>query len=560
MPGTYQSPGVYVEELPSSVRPVVGVSTSTAAFVDVFARGPANRAVKVSGPGDFERAFGGLCAFSEASYAINQFFVNGGAEAWVVRVLPGDATKARTAIPVEGAGASGSPAGSFAVSAKSEGAWGSDLLVGVQYPDPDDGTSFDVVVGQAGTSAGKPSVVVREVFRSVNSSTASTRYFGTVIGAGSALIDLADPGGGRPALQQSAAGTSGGTSGGSGTTTVRPRDLASSKDPQWFYPLADEGDDGTLHGDAGFSGDAFAQALAGSPAAESGMWALDTIAPDIFNILCIPAMALIGDTGRATLLPEAEDFCSDRRAMLLVDPPDDQDDQTSTSGLSDAMWACKDTIDPHPNAAAYFPRLTVPDPVVGGTRTVGPSGTVAGIWARTDASRGVWKAPAGTDATLFGATPVLTMTEAVSDRFNPVGINVLRTFPVFNSVVWGARTRAGADLAASQWKYVPVRRTALYIEESLREGLQWVVFEPNDEPLWSQIRLNVGSFMQRLFRQGAFAGTTPAQAYLVKCDSDTTTADDVSVGVVNVLVGFQPLLPCEFVVIKIQQLTRPPEA
>jgi phage tail sheath protein FI len=152
------------------------------------------------------------------------------------------------------------------------------------------------------------------------------------------------------------------------------------------------------------------------------------------------------------------------------------------------------------------------------------------------------------------------MTDSSSERFNPIAVNVIRTFPIFNNVIWGARTRQGADLAASQWKYVPVRRTALFIEESLRQGLQWVVFEPNDEPLWAQIRLNVGAFMQRLFRAGAFGGSTPAEAYLVKCDSDTTTPTDISLGVVNIRVGFQPLLPCEFVIIQIQQLARPSEA
>jgi phage tail sheath protein FI len=137
---------------------------------------------------------------------------------------------------------------------------------------------------------------------------------------------------------------------------------------------------------------------------------------------------------------------------------------------------------------------------------------------------------------------------------NPLGINALRTLPVIGNVAWGARTLVGADQRASEWKYVPIRRMALYIENSLVDGLNWVVFEPNDEPLWAQIRLNVGSFMQNLFRQGAFQGSTPRDAYLVKCDSTTTTQGDINRGVVNILVGFAPLRPAEFVVIRIQQL------
>jgi phage tail sheath protein FI len=130
----------------------------------------------------------------------------------------------------------------------------------------------------------------------------------------------------------------------------------------------------------------------------------------------------------------------------------------------------------------------------------------------------------------------------------------LRTFPVIGPIAWGARTLEGADILTSEWKYIPVRRTALFLEESLYRGLKWVVFEPNDEPLWSQIRLNVGAFMHRLFRQGAFQGTNPKDAYLVKCDSETTTQADINLGIVNIVVGFAPLKPAEFVIIKIKQL------
>jgi uncharacterized protein len=146
------------------------------------------------------------------------------------------------------------------------------------------------------------------------------------------------------------------------------------------------------------------------------------------------------------------------------------------------------------------------------------------------------------------------MTDDENGLLNPLGINCLRSFPVFGRVVWGARTMRGADQMADEYKYVPVRRLALYIEESLYRGTQWVVFEPNDEPLWAQIRLNIGAFMQDLFRQGAFQGDTPAKAYFVKCDAQTTTQFDIDRGIVNIIVGFAPLKPAEFVVIKIQQI------
>ena len=175
--------------------------------------------------------------------------------------------------------------------------------------------------------------------------------------------------------------------------------------------------------------------------------------------------------------------------------------------------------------------------------------------ARTDASRGVWKAPAGIDATISGAAELSAkLTDGENGILNPLGVNCLRSFPVIGRVVWGARTLVGADQLADQWKYLPVRRTALYIEETLYRATQWVVFEPNDEPLWAQIRLNIGAFMQGMFRQGAFQGQSPRDAYFVKCDKETTTQDDINRGVVNIVVGFAPLKPAEFVVIKLQQI------
>jgi phage tail sheath protein FI len=167
----------------------------------------------------------------------------------------------------------------------------------------------------------------------------------------------------------------------------------------------------------------------------------------------------------------------------------------------------------------------------------------------------VWKAPAGFDATLVGVPQLaVPLTDAENGELNPHGINCLRALPATGRVVWGARTLRGSDQLADEYKYVPVRRTALFIEESLYRGLKWAVFEPNDEPLWAQIRLNVGAFMHNLFRQGAFQGSSPRDAYFVRCDKDTTTQNDINLGIVNVVVGFAPLKPAEFVVLKLQQI------
>ncbi len=207
-------------------------------------------------------------------------------------------------------------------------------------------------------------------------------------------------------------------------------------------------------------------------------------------------------------------------------------------------------------AAIYYPWVRVPDPLNNGKlASFPPSGMIAGLYARTDSSRGVWKAPAGTEATLLGVRGVdYLMTDMENGTLNPHGVNCIRIFPVYGPVCWGSRTVSGDDQIASDYKYVPVRRLALYIEESLYRGTKWVVFEPNDEPLWAQIRLNVGAFMHNLFRQGAFQGQTPSDAYLVKCDKETTTQNDINLGIVNILVAFAPLKPAEFVVLQIQQL------
>jgi phage tail sheath protein FI len=285
----------------------------------------------------------------------------------------------------------------------------------------------------------------------------------------------------------------------------------------------------------------------GKEAAKQGLYALQKA--DLFNLLCIPPYKADGNVD-ATLTGVAARYCEDRRAMLLVDPPAEWNDKDDAkSGVGTIGTTSK-------NAALFFPRLKQPNPLRDNQmEDFGPSGAVAGIFARTDTARGVWKAPAGLETTLVGVPQLsVPLTDAENGELNPLGINCLRVMPASGPVVWGSRTLQGNDRLASEWKYIPVRRTTLFIEESLYRGTQWVVFEPNDEPLWAQIRLNLGAFMHNLFRQGAFQGRTPREAYFVKCDSETTTQNDINLGIVNIVVGFAPLKPAEFVIIKIQQM------
>jgi hypothetical protein len=278
---------------------------------------------------------------------------------------------------------------------------------------------------------------------------------------------------------------------------------------------------------------------------------------DLFNLVCIPPDTRAGSTD-PSVYQAAMQLCVDRRAMLIVDSPADWEanPQTAASQAQSGLSALNLTGPGARNAALYFPRVVQPDPKQGGILDVFvPCGIIAGVMARTDSSRGVWKAPAGLDASLNNIQDLaVNLTDPENGLLNPLGINCLRSFPVNGRVVWGARTLRGADQLGDDYKYVPVRRLALFLEESLYRGTQWVVFEPNDEPLWSQIRLNVGAFMHNLFRQGAFQGSSPKQAYFVKVDSETTTQNDIDNGIVNIVVGFAPLKPAEFVIIQLQQM------
>lgn len=289
----------------------------------------------------------------------------------------------------------------------------------------------------------------------------------------------------------------------------------------------------------------------GAEANKQGLYALEQA--DIFNLLSIPPYKITG-TGmdvETALISTAAKYCEKRRAMLLIDSPSGWKDKAAAkSGVAAGVG------DISTNAALFFPRLRQRNPLRDNQEEeFAPSGAVAGLFARTDTQRGVWKAPAGLEATLVGVPKLsVPLTDLENGELNPKGINCLRSMPAAGRVAWGSRTRVGDDRLASEWKYIPVRRTALYIEESLFRGTQWIVFEPNDEPLWAQIRLNIGAFMHGLFRQGAFQGTSPRDAYFVKCDKETTTQDDINRGVVNIVVGFAPLKPAEFVVIKLQQI------
>jgi phage tail sheath protein FI len=769
MPATLTYPGVYVEEIPSGVRTITGVATSITAFVGYTARGPVNRAVRVLGFGDFERAFGGLHRDSEVAYAIQQFFLNGGADAYVVRVAKDTSV---ASVKFKHGGGAGDEA--LLVEAANAGIWGNSVRLDVDYATSNPDSTFNLNITRYELRGGKLVPAESELFRNLSMNSRSSAYAPNVVNPASKLIRLkrladmsaagrgfslsgslasfptltaqdstisgvldgadaftlvlADP----PAISAAAnkindlvtALTAAVTAAGLATrlevaranalgandaagnhvkltslavvanpntadefssvqittapandaaaklklglskggrekeaassrrplptgavsadladlvganvsgainvtindnstgvpvailpstplapplpaTAVGPalrdqlqtliralphaaaqnatvqlmgsrlRVLPSATTPNASISLSGAGATAVrLTGGGSFDnvqqyslgvGATFgaqtgaapgadgtppdANAIIGNDAAKTGIYTLRDV--DLFNLLSIPRTTQLSDAQAKSVIAAAMALCAERRAFYLVDPD-------PTKGLTDiADWVSG--IDASKNAAVFFPRIQVADPLDDfRLRDMPASGAVAGVFARTDGERGVWKAPAGIDASLRGVQGLsYALTDLENGTLNPHGINCLRSFPVYGRVVWGARTLEGDDARASEWKYVPVRRVALFIEESLFRGTKWVVFEPNDEPLWSQIRLNIGAFMQNLFRQGAFQGKTARDAYFVKCDRETTTQNDINLGIVNIVVGFAPLKPAEFVVIKIQQM------
>jgi uncharacterized protein len=513
MPVALTYPGVYIEELPSDVHTITGVATSITAFIGRTLRGPTDQPALVTSFADFKRQYGDLWQQSTLSYAVQQFFLNGGSQAVIVRVQKN--ALAATCILAAG----------LTLNAASEGEWGGKLMARVDWAtrDPTDATLFNLFLKDGGTGT-------VETFRNVSVNNADARYLPTVLRQESLLARVAI----MPAVRPVQSG-------------VPDPNKDPFSNPLWYTAFG-PGSDGVPVTDNEITG-------------AGGVGGFNLLGQtDLFNLMCIPPTQPGVDILKGTW-DQAAAYCAIRRAVLIVDGPIGW---TSPAAVVADMNGST-LITPADNTAIYFPRLLIADPLQENRLAAfAPCGVIAGICARTDTQRGVWKAPAGINATLLGVAgltldgenPAL-LSDPDNGRINPLGVNCLRSFPVIGRVVWGARTGRGADALADQWKYLPVRRLAYYIEESLYRGTQWVVFEPNDEPLWAQIRLNIGDFMQTLFRQGAFQGKSASDAYFVRCNSETTTQVDIDNGVVNIIVGFAPLEPAEFVVIQIQQITAP---
>lgn len=526
MPINPTFPGLYIEELPSSTHTVTPAPTSIAVFVGYthpFRTNPANwnKAVHIFSFFDYETQFGGLYTSNtlewHVAYAVNQFFLNGGSEAYVVALQP---SYYDTLIPP---GNHGLVMPSLAIIGGPNG-----LVFTAR--EPIDSVPMTITINniQKTTVAGDTADIVisygsrAETFRKVTTEPTSPNYINTRLNGISQLVTVAP--------------FNGATYG----TPIAPADQFG-----FGYPTAAPGNFPAGYPDAGWT---TLNPIDFLPVFQHD-GSLDKV--PVFNLMLVPGVA---DNG---IWSETQAFCERKRAFLIMDPPR-QDSADGEGGLplieTDMLGA---TVPKSINAALYFPYLKSSDPLTTKTIELPPSGFVAGVFARTDVNRGVWKAPAGLETIIGNTTGVVSrgrMTDARQGTLNPIGVNCIRDFPGVGSVVFGARTSTAANPAFEQWKYVPVRRMALFIEQSLLSSLTWAVFEPNDEPLWIAIRSSIQSFMLSLFNQGAFQGGSPRDAFQVKCDATTTTQTDINLGVVNVIVAFAPLKPAEFVIIKIAQL------
>jgi uncharacterized protein len=537
-------PGVYVQELPSAVHPIEGASTSTAAFIGVAEKGPVPGTILPTGRmaqpmlvtsfTDYTRQFGGFRQDSFLTYAVRAFFENGGRRLYVVRVLH----RAPTSPPAPPNPAVSPGNASLRISAANEGLWGNKISVQIVNSSDGDPKNFKLLVLYDSNPV--------EAFDNITSLDPSTAnpvdYARTVVNSRSEYIALTADINTRPSNTNPPHIRLGG---GSDGPPVQRDDFIGLPARDDLTPPGEPTPTGT------------------------GLHALDKIT-DV-NLIAIPGQGdpvtvnagmnyckisrqlqdcfFIGDMGTVSSVASARVEGTTPNVRKISDARD-----FATTGFSGTPLdkAAGDY------GAIYFPWVLSPDPIGVGRNPkilLPPSGFLAGLYARIDNSRGAFKAPAGTEASVAGALgTAVDVSDTQQDQLNPVSVNVIRTVPGSGFVVWGTRT-IGSD---TSWRYIPVRRMAIFLRVSIYNGIQWAVFEPNDEPLWASLRLNIRSFMLTQFRAGAFQGSKPDDAFFVKCDSSTTTQTDIDNGVVNILVGFAPLKPAEFVVLRLSQKVNQP--
>ena len=517
---TVSYPGVYVQEI-GSPPPDSGVATSLTAFIGRAPTGPVDTPVTLNSWADYQRVFGGLDADSSMSWQVSAFFENGGGQALCVRLFeppaPQDRDSCRASIPL-GPGTASETA-PLVLAAASPGSWGDRLTAAIDTT----GITADVA---RGLGVSDPAILfnLTVAYEAPNGLVQSERFANVTLDAGHPALLL-----GNVLAEQShyvtyesgASAVAGASGRGRGGRESSPLSLMT---------------------------------YLGDQARKTGLYALEQAAG--FNILCIPPDDMDGDTPPVVYQAAAE-YCAARHAMLIIDPPVRWQADYARGDLQAVSLHDLGAFDAEAgrSAAVYFPRVQVAAPLgEGQVRTVPNSGYMAGLWAQTDVQYGVWKAPAGLGAAINGIVGLpAVLTDAENGLLNPLGVNCLRTFPIGGTVIWGARTLRGADVLGDDYAYIPVRRLMLYLTEWTLQNTKWAAFQPNDEALWAALRSQVSAFMNDLWKQGALFGSSPAEAWFVRCDATTTSLADIEAGRVNIQVGFAPVKPAEFIVVTLQQ-------
>jgi phage tail sheath protein FI len=529
-------PGVYVQEVPSPARSIEGSPTSTTIFVGETERGPIGP-TKIKGRVEYERLFGGYRRARDGvasppsdpasrlylTHAIDGFFANGGSTAYILRAMD----DWRNAVPsTRSAREGGSPA-RLAIRASSPGIWGDRLSVAFLGSGDGDAGRFQLAVVYDPPGTGDAAVVERWDRLSIDPD--DENY----------VVDV---------LKRS--------------SYVRWDERSTP-----FVPDRDHTGQATDSDVVQIHAEALIDGVGGGGTLTSGDY--DSLLQTYLAKIDDAALLVAGCDAFIDPTTQASDYVQlvnafigytenrPRQDLFYVgDLPAEGTESPTQATSNTRAQIVNGNVTASNFAGLYWPHLVISDPIGPGrnpTVTVPPAGHIAGIFSRTDGRRGVWKAPAGVEASLNGVLALQhELHDGHSDELNPKGINALRQMPSAGRVVWGTRTL----MPSSEWRYVPVRRTAIFLRTSIYFGIQWAVFEPNDKPLWSSLRATISGFMETQFRNGAFAGSTSDQAYFVKVDDETTTEDDQMAGVVNILVGFAPLRPAEFVVVKLSQKTQ----
>jgi len=511
---SYLHPGVYIEEIESGAKPIEAVATSTGVFIGYTTKGPLGEVTSISQFDDYKKVFGGIREIASSSqgdpmgFAIQTFYLNGGGNAYVIRLANngvGDEALSK---------AVGTLGALLTVTAVNEGSWANDLIVVFTIKDESDST-FSVEIGYNDVNG---NLVSKESYEEISFDDDHNLYIEGVLNDISEYVtvsvtDATYDAFANPAAVKAAVDTQSVTlaSGSDGNDSVSDNDWENA------FTLLKK------YSDA--------------------------------NIICVPGNYLDKDGAHPKAINEAVSHAETmKNRMVILDPPPGEKFETATKVATMSMPTSTYTALYYPWPEVSNPAFDVEEnPGVPKTLLVPPCGFAAGMWAKIDGSRGVWKAPAGVETSLLGASALeYKVSDGIQDVLNPLGVNCLRQIPNYGKVLWGSRTLA--TKAEPEWRYVPVRRTALFIEQSIFNAIQWAVFEPNNHNLWASLRGSIGSFMDGLFRSGAFQGESASQAYFVRCGlGDTMEQDDIDAGKVIVVVGFAPVKPAEFVIIRIQQ-------